>query len=36
MNAALDSLAPLPNAAHLSELFADDPGRADRYVVDRR
>ena len=34
MNAALDSLATLPKAAHLSTLFADDPGRADRYVVE--
>ena len=34
MNAALDSLATLPKAADLSTLFADDPGRADRYVVE--
>ena len=34
MNAALDSLATLPKAAHLSTLFADDPGRADRYVLE--
>ena len=27
-------LAELPRPAHLRELFADDPGRAERYVVD--
>ena len=24
----------MPRPAHLRELFADDPGRAERYVVD--
>ena len=33
MNAALDSLAQVPTAPPLSELFADDPSRAERYVV---
>jgi len=31
---ALSALAELPRPAHLRELFADDPGRADRYVID--
>jgi len=30
----LSALAELPRTAHLRELFADDPGRAERYVVD--
>lgn len=30
----LDDLSQLPRPAHLRELFADDPGRADRYVVE--
>ena len=37
MNAALDPLDALrrsPRAAHLTTLFADDPGRAARYVVE--
>ena len=35
MDAAADPLAALPRARrHLSTLFADDPGRADRYVVE--
>ena len=28
------ALAELPRPAHLRELFADDPGRAERYVVE--
>jgi len=31
---ALSALAELPRPAHLRELFAGDPGRADRYVID--
>ena len=30
----LSALAELPRPAHLRQLFVDDPGRADRYVVD--
>ncbi len=30
----LSALAELPRPAHLLQLFVDDPGRADRYVVD--
>jgi glucose-6-phosphate isomerase len=30
----LSALAELPRPAHLRELFADDPARADRYVVE--
>ncbi len=30
----LSALAELPRPAHLRELFADDPGRAERYVID--
>jgi glucose-6-phosphate isomerase len=30
----LSALAELPRTAHLRQLFADDPGRADRYVVE--
>jgi glucose-6-phosphate isomerase len=30
----LSALAELPRPAHLRELFAGDPGRAERYVID--
>ena len=30
---SLDSLSSLPRPAHLRQLFATDPGRADRYVA---
>jgi glucose-6-phosphate isomerase len=30
----LSALAELPRPAHLRQLFADDPERAERYVVE--
>jgi glucose-6-phosphate isomerase len=30
----LSALADLPRPAHLRRLFADDPGRAERYVTE--